>query len=204
MTYLTKLDVFRHVKSLHQMASKKYGLDPSSHSYGYSVDYSVYPPILDVFKIKGEPFEDDEEDEDHTEEMERQKEEARLSGGEPYLYRTALPVGKKVFVRTAGRVEPDSAPFWSRKSEIFESIKTRPPGVDADGNKLQVTPDVTDILLAGFPPEMRSGDQLCRYWKNAGSNYGSGNVTLVTKISQSLDALFAIAGSSRYKHLLPA
>lgn len=154
VSFITKLDVFRHIKCLHEMAAKKYGLGPGSHTYGYSVSYSIYPPILGVFKIKGEPF---EKVEDFTEEMERLKEQARRSGGEPYLFKTVLAVGKNVISRSAGSVEPGKAPLWTSGSGLFRSISSRPPGVDVDGKNLQACPDMTDIVLARFPLEILEG-----------------------------------------------
>lgn len=191
VSFITKLDVFRHIKCLHEVAAKKYGLSPGSHSYGYSVNYSFYPPILGVFKIKGEPS---EKDEDLTEEMERLKEQARRRGGEPFLIKTMFAVGKNVISRTAGSVEPGKAPLWTSESGLSKSITSRPPGVDVDGKELQASPDMTDIVLARFPLEMRSGDKLYKYWKGAGTNCSVGNATLATMLLQTLETMYSVAG----------
>ncbi|KLO16531.1 hypothetical protein SCHPADRAFT_887741 [Schizopora paradoxa] len=195
LNFLTKLDVYRHKKSLDKLAAKKYGVDsapPSSPSYVYSIQYTFYPPVLGIYKI-GDEDEDSEEKVDWKE-TEELKEEARLTGGEIYLFKTLLPSGSGVIARRTSSLEYNHKEAMDFLDGRFPSIGKRPSGVDSDGNKLHVTGDMADIVLLRFPPEMRSGEQLHKYWKNGKANTGPGDTTLAMEISKSMETMFAFGG----------
>ncbi len=168
------------------MAAKRYGLGPvhssGSRPYGCSVDYSVYPPILDVFKIEDE-FSDEEKN--YMVEMDKLKRQAEAVGGEAYVFKTMLAVGDNVVARYMQGVEPSSAHFRSPDSWEKEKAK-RSTCVDVDGNPLRVVSDVTDMVLDKLPSEIRSGTRVS--WKAVDSNSG-GRASLVTVIYQIIDNL---------------
>ncbi|KLO16528.1 hypothetical protein SCHPADRAFT_995099 [Schizopora paradoxa] len=198
--FLVARDVSRHIECLRQMARKEFGGGANTSGlppYGYSVDYSDYPPKLGVFKIGDKDFGDYDDDSKNLEEL---REEARLGGqnGEPRLYKFSIHVGKNVVMRTSGNVETRKEPTLEsiQSGGFFPSMVLRAPGVDADGKELQVGPDMVDMVLASFPPEVRSGEGLHKYWENGNADSGGagvGNVTLATKLLQTLNKLYAIA-----------
>ncbi|KLO16462.1 hypothetical protein SCHPADRAFT_926469 [Schizopora paradoxa] len=163
--FITVYDISRHAADLHQMALKKYGVQPvplgKTLPYGSSVDYGTVPPTFDVIKLE------DDVGENETSYLNSKKDDwdegvkTRGSGG--FLAKFILPRGAsdlgQMFLADTGLI---GMHLWQRNSDdltLAFGPRFRWTGIDSDGKSLGAVSDEIDGVLNKLPlAKVRMGD----------------------------------------------
>ncbi|KLO16504.1 hypothetical protein SCHPADRAFT_995079 [Schizopora paradoxa] len=196
--FLTRLEVRRHIKGLHQLAVTKYGVEPtpngSSLNYGCSIDYTTVPPTLGVFRLEEVAHLRDPQFTEGNDMLVEQLIEAK--DDRKNFIQAHLPAGLSSTIQIkCGKLGMHIEGIFERESEATQYVtglgmSSRTSGVDGDGVPLQHLFDLVDNVMN----ELSSGNTRVgvHYRWNADDSYedrGGGHVTVVEELDAIVKAL---------------